>query len=266
LGATWIALHDTQKFTPDELAAIRDEASRTGTGIASGGDPIEEAEAGLAAGVDAIDHFDGSLDPARAEGFINRLEHSGTYLIAPMGFFTRYNTYRREPALVERDGWVARRFDTQPVGNALVEHTRRCFESPPPSEQNLVDGYDTRRALFRRLLASKVKMVVGTDSGSQGNFHGDAIWWELRAWHESGAPVSQMLAAATSIPAKMLRLPDRGSLRPAARGDFIIYDGALEKGELELAKVRTVAKAGVLFVNNGEWVGPTEPGTALRGR
>jgi imidazolonepropionase-like amidohydrolase len=178
-----------------------------------------------------------------------------------MGFFARYNAYRSHPAWVDRDGWVARRFDTAAVGDALVRHTRLRFEQPPASEQQLADGYPAKSALFRRLLTSNLRMVVGSDAGSQGHFHGDAIWWELRAWRDHGASVAQLVSAATVQPARLLRLPDRGALMKGARADFILYRGDLTGGELDVAKVSTVAKAGVLFVDKGRWIGPVEPGT-----
>jgi imidazolonepropionase-like amidohydrolase len=54
----------------------------------------------------------------------------------------------------------------------------------------------------------------------------------------------------------MIGMPDRGTIARGAIGDFLIYNGDLEKGELELSKVTTVAKGGVIFVDRGRWVGP----------
>jgi imidazolonepropionase-like amidohydrolase len=142
------------------------------------------------------------------------------------------------------------------VAQALYDATLERFRRPPAREQDLVDGFPALRSKFRQLLAAGVKLVVGSDAGSQGHFHADAIWWELRSWRENGASPRQILTAATARPARMLELRDRGDLAVGKRGDFLIYDGDLARGELELERVRAVGKGGVLFVDRGEWVGP----------
>ena len=177
------------------------------------------------------------------------------------GFFTRYNAYRANPRLIDRDAWVARRFEQPTVADALITATRERFLNPPSSEQDLVDNFAAHRAKFRQLLNSGINLVVGSDSGSQGHFQGDAIWWELRAWRDNGASPGEIVKAATLRPAQMLKLDDdRGAIRIGARGDVLLYDGALEKGEFDLRGVKLIAKGGVVYVRNGRWVGPTNPG------
>lgn len=257
VGATWIALHDTDKFSPDVLGAIIDEAHKSSMRVMASGDSVAEAMAGVTAGVDAVDQLDGSASSTVPEALTNALESHKAYLVAPMGFYARYNAYRSDPSRIDQDAWAALRLDDPAVGAALVRGTRERFQHPPDSEQQLVDGFAARKAKFRQLLQRpNLALVVGSDAGSQGHFHGDAIWWELRTWRDNGASVPQLLSAATSVPAKMIGMPDRGTIASGAIGDFLIYNGDLEKGELELSKVTTVAKGGVIFVDRGRWVGP----------
>lgn len=51
-----------------------------------------------------------------------------------------------------------------------------------------------------------------------------------------------------------LRVPRAGDLRIGSYADFILYQGDIRRGSLDQWRIRTVAKAGVLFVHNGHWI------------
>jgi hypothetical protein len=42
---------------------------------------------------------------------------------------------------------------------------------------------DDLAARMQRVCNAGLKMVIGTDCGSAGHYHGDAIWWEMATWH-----------------------------------------------------------------------------------
>lgn len=258
--AQWLELADTHKFSHAELAAIVEEARRSNIRLMADGASFEETEAALNAGATALDHFDVSSARRFPAALLTRMRGRGIYVVAPIGFFTRYNAYRTNPRLIDRDAWVARRFEQPFVADALIEATRERFVHPPATEQALVDNFAAHRAKFRQLLASGVRLVVGSDSGSQGHFQGDAVWWELRAWRDNGGKPDQIIKAATTTPARMLHLGDRGAIRVGARGDVLLYDGDLRKGEFDLHRVRSVAKGGILYVRDGRWIGPMNSG------
>jgi len=127
--------------------------------------------------------------------------------------------------------------------------------------------YANLEAQFRRLLALGVPIAAGTDVGSAAHFHTGAIWWELNAWTAFGAKPRTALTAATATAANVLRDARAGSLKEGSYADFVLYAGDVEKGRFELGRVRAVAKAGVLFVRDGKWVGskPGETPTAQSG-
>ena len=58
--------------------------------------------------------------------------------------------------------------------------------------------------------------------------------------------------------ARALRDEPAGALKEGGYADFVLYSGDAEKGAFDLGRVRAVAKAGVLFVKDGEWIGPRE--------
>ena len=260
-GARWLPIHETQQFTPEVRAAITDESGRLGLRLMAGGESFEEGLAGLDAGARSIEYIDHSSAASYPESWIDRVRRSGAYLMIPIGFHSRYVVYRRSQARIEDPALDALyRFETSAIRAALAQSTRRRFAEPPPDEQGLVDNFPAFRSKFHQLRTAGLPLVVGSDSGSQGQFHADAVWWELRAWRDDGASIGEILTAATVRPAALLSLADRGAIRVGARGDFVLYDRDLEKDELDLAGVRAVAKGGVLFVRDGRWIGPLAPG------
>jgi imidazolonepropionase-like amidohydrolase len=129
-------------------------------------------------------------------------------------------------------------------------------KKPGAAARQLEAAFPTLSEKFRQLRAAGLQVVIGTDCGSEANFQADAIWWEMETWRQLGVPPHEILRAATTLPAALLRQPDLGHLRPGARGDFLLYRGDLNKDTLSVQRVRAVAKGGNLFVDEGEWRGP----------
>jgi imidazolonepropionase-like amidohydrolase len=98
--------------------------------------------------------------------------------------------------------------------------------------------------------------VIGSDSGSLGQFHHDAVWREMLAWRRLGAAPVEIIDAATRNPARMFEHNDIGTLSIGARGDVLLYRGDILGGEFDRAKVEAVIKGGVIFVEGGDWTGP----------
>ena len=112
----------------------------------------------------------------------------------------------------------------------------------------LVDDQELVRTGFR--------MVLGSDSGSNGQFHADAIWHEMRAWRDLGVPPREIVRAGTALPAAMLGNGAIGRIAPGARADIVIYRGRLEAGDMDVRSVTHVLKGGIVFVRDGQWLGP----------
>jgi imidazolonepropionase-like amidohydrolase len=78
----------------------------------------------------------------------------------------------------------------------------------------------------------------------------------MEAWRAFGASSRKALTGATAAAARVLRDDRAGALKEGGYADFVLYSGDVERGRFDLARVRAVAKAGVLFVKDGVWVGP----------
>jgi imidazolonepropionase-like amidohydrolase len=111
---------------------------------------------------------------------------------------------------------------------------------PEPKEMK------SRRASFKDALDAGVTIICGSDAGV---FAHGAQARELELMVEYGMPPRMAVASATSIGAKVLRLSDRGAVRPGLLADLIAVEGNPTVNIAALRNVRFVMKDGVIFRN-----------------
>jgi imidazolonepropionase-like amidohydrolase len=77
---------------------------------------------------------------------------------------------------------------------------------------------------LRRYVETGVKAILSADTGLLSQAPGFAEHRELEAMVDAGMPVLDAIRAGTEVPAEVLRLPDRGTLQPGKRADFIVLE------------------------------------------
>ncbi len=77
----------------------------------------------------------------------------------------------------------------------------------------------------RKLFEAGVPVLAGTDATNPGTAHGASLHGELELLVAAGLTPIQALAAATSTPARIFGLGDRGRIAPGMRADLVLVVG-----------------------------------------
>jgi imidazolonepropionase-like amidohydrolase len=104
-----------------------------------------------------------------------------------------------------------------------IRNLKGQFPHPmfPPRPLRLANAFDAERELMH----AGVPILAGTDSPNVGTWWGVSLHRELELLVQGGMSPAQALAAATSIPAKIFHLDDRGRIVPGMRADLVLVHG-----------------------------------------
>jgi imidazolonepropionase-like amidohydrolase len=254
-GLDWVAVHEADKLSTEERTAIRNAAQRFRMKLLVQVTSREHLAAAKELGPNTIDYIDRTNAPQYDTALLSELVSKSrpAFFVPMIGIFERFAAALEQPEQLESAANLRLLQDRE--RGPIFENARRDLRDNPYVKDNLAARH-TFAAKLQQLRATGIPVAIGTDAGSPAHFAGDAIWWELEAWRRAGVPTHEVLQAATSIPAKALGLRDRGELRPGARADFVLYRGKVLEGAFEVDRVRAVGKAGVLFVDEFEWIEP----------
>ena len=78
---------------------------------------------------------------------------------------------------------------------------------------------------FQQLIAENATILAGTDSPVPGTTYGASLHEELSRYVFLGMPAVRALAAATSTPARVFGLKDRGLIKAGMRADLLLVQG-----------------------------------------
>jgi hypothetical protein len=95
------------------------------------------------------------------------------------------------------------------------------------------------------LLHGRVPILAGTDAPGPGLAHGASLHRELELLVLAGLTPAEALRAATSVPAAMFGLSDRGRICPGARADLVLVNGDPSADILATRAIVRVYKQGV---------------------
>jgi imidazolonepropionase-like amidohydrolase len=100
-----------------------------------------------------------------------------------------------------------------------VYNLRRSF--PKYGNQRFRNALDA----VGQLKAAGVPILAGTDAPNPGTAHGASIHRELELLVQAGLSPAEALAAATSVPARIFGLKDRGAIALGLRADLVLVQG-----------------------------------------
>ncbi|HYC52186.1 MAG TPA: amidohydrolase family protein [Gemmatimonadaceae bacterium] len=171
------------------------------------------------AGADGLAHLfaDSLIDPALVQAIVVRR----MFVVPTLTNFTSFHdsTLRRSLAADPR------------IAPYLSVAQRRALSGPTPSKDSPMAPYLARfnaaRAgeNVRRLHAAGVRILAGDDAASDLSPMGVSIHGELRLLTEAGLTPREALIAATSLPASIFGVSDRGRIVAGARADLLLVNG-----------------------------------------
>ena len=221
-GVDVIKAIQVARMTPEERAAIRDEAERAGLHIAVHGGYLEDIRA-------VVDLGAGSIEHVGARGF-DHFDERSLRLIA------QNNIYYSPTSVVHRiyditEEFPARKYDPRLEDELPADLYQDLMESiERPSRLNYFHG-----ALFenqnhgpkiKQLHQAGVRIVVGTDAGTPMNFHYEATWQEMDLLVQYGIPPMRVISGATRLPALLYGMgDDLGTIEPGKLADLLVVDG-----------------------------------------
>lgn len=240
-GSDWIKLvrEDLHTFTGNAslptlddatAAAVISSAHTQGLRAVVHASGQEHARASLRDGADGLVH--GFEDALADEAFLTLAQERKAFVVATL---TVVAGMAGEAAAVHEDPRIA------PWLTAEQHQTlaaRFGFGKPNP---HLIA---TARENLRRLHASGVTILAGSDAPNPGTAHGAALHEELAQLVRAGLTPAEALVAATSAPARAFGLADRGRIAAGMRADLILVDGDPTKDITATRAITTIWKNG----------------------
>lgn len=242
-GVSVIKLIDQDEMTMDEVRAVVDEAHKRGLSVVAHAHRPEEIRRGLAAGVDDFEHTGLATAPEYPPDVVaalrartalgNRPPLYWTPTIDPL---THFATRRNNPGYVNDSRW----YEGLPADIAadikasLQRLDTLSYYRFVPNRQA------TLRPKFNQLRESGVRLLIGTDAGVPGYFHGYATAEEMITWvGVYGMDAMETIRAATFWPALSLGVLNRvGTVEVGKTADIIAVRG---NPLVSMAAIRDVA-------------------------
>lgn len=225
-GSDWIKIvhedgstfgMDIATLDVDTIGALIAAAHAEGLRAVVHASALEHAQEAVSLGADGLVHVwhDALLDEDQAA----RLADTGVFVVPTLSVTASIGGEAMEPEMLEAAG------DT-PV-SSMQRQTLAGRFSGGDAEQASKAG-DVAIENVRRLHAAGVPLLAGTDAPNPGTASGLSLHGELRLLRRAGLSGTEILAAATSVPAGIFGLDDRGFIEAGRIADLVLVGGDLE--------------------------------------
>ena len=252
LVARWIALHGISRFDDSQMATIQEVAAGADLLLMAAADSEADLERALETSVRTLEYLDRSTAERLSPELVQRAAGK-VAVVPPVGYYELVHDLFRERRANESADPFLREID-ESLPTRIVEALQDGVRADSYSRQ-IAESFPTHSAKFRQLREGGVDLLLGSDSGSPGQYHGSGIWTEIGTWQRFGESSRDIAMTAAARAAHWLDWPDIGEIRVGARADVVLYGGD-SAPEIQADQIRHVVKGGVVFVEDGEWVGP----------
>ncbi len=229
-------------LTPELSAAAADEAKKHKLRISAHVYYHRDAVGLAAAKVDSFAHL--VRDAVMDEPLLVSVIRNRVFVMPNMGGAER-NTHDKTPPWFDEPYLAGLLKDT--VSPEVIERMKGLWSPRDPKvleQTRRIYGNIHRNA--SRLKDAGARVILGSDTGLPDHFFGYAEQRELELMHSAGMTTMEVIVAATSRGAEYLQLPDRGTLAPGKRADFLVLDAN------PLDDIRNTRRIARMFIGGAE--------------
>ncbi len=178
---------------------------------------LEHALEAVSLGADGLVHVwrDERIDETRAA----RIAEAGMFVVPTLSVAAAMGGEAMESEMLEAAGGT-------PV--SVMQRQTLASRFYGGDARTAADAGDVAIENVRRLRAAGVPLIAGTDAPNPGTASGLSLHGELRLLRRAGLSAAETLAAATSAPAAIFGLDDRGAVEEGRIADLVLVDGDLE--------------------------------------
>lgn len=172
----------------------------------------------VGAGADVLAHV--WMDSVPADSTVRAMAESGVAVTPTLSIVRAAAGESAGPSLAE-DPRLRPHLSDRTVGNL----TATFPGAGQGGEGRGRTRYRAARRSVERLAEAGVPLLAGTDAPNPGTAHGPSLHGELSLLVEAGLTPVQALRSATSVPARVYGLDDRGRIEPGRRADLLLVEG-----------------------------------------
>jgi imidazolonepropionase-like amidohydrolase len=206
-------------LTRDEVSAVVTAAHARGRLAIVHIGSQRGAVTAIAAGADGLAHL--FEDSAPAPDFAARVAAHHAFVIPTLTVLESMAGAEGGTSLAN-DPRIAPFLTDTEIGG--LTHTFRSGPRPTNASGSRLQFAYAREAVAQ-LKAASVPLLAGTDAPNPGTAHGASLHRELELLVSAGLTPPEALAAATSVPARIFGLTDRGRVAVGLRADLVLVDG-----------------------------------------
>jgi imidazolonepropionase-like amidohydrolase len=204
-----------KKLTPEIYGPIIDEAHKHGIMAIAHVFYLKDAHQLVDAGIDGFMHL--VRDEVMDDPLIAQMKQKNVFTAANIGGSLRAGL---DEAPAEALGLLA---ETVPA--SVIEQYKATFKGRDPKAVAAAKAtYDKMAQSLAKLSAAGVTITFGGDTGIPGAWHGWAEQYELETMVKAGMTPAQVIVAATSAGARVLKLDDMGTIAAGKSADFVVLD------------------------------------------
>jgi imidazolonepropionase-like amidohydrolase len=208
---------DMKKLQPDVYGAIIDEAHKHGILVHAHATNMADQKAVVKAGVDVVVHT--IMAEKLDDEYVALLKEKKPYWAPVMGLGDR-------PELCDDGAFVEQDLPAQTIAD--IREGRNALNIPgcnAPPNPNAARREENLKYNFMKMIESGARIVLSTDAGVLPKYSfGSAEHHEMGMYARLGLPPQQIIVAATSRPAEVLRIKDTGTIAAGKRADFVVLN------------------------------------------